>query len=79
MCPYQRKIWKIDIKYNPIIVKLFKSSVTKQINDLRNTEACPIWQRNYYENIIKNEKRYLQIIEYIENNPIKCVEDRYYV
>ena len=37
------------------------------------------WQRNYYENIIRNEKRYLQVIEYIENNPLKWKEDKYYL
>ncbi len=27
----------------------FKSSVTKQINSIRNTPDTPVWQRNYYE------------------------------
>ena len=36
-----------------------------------------VWQRNYYENIIRNEKAYLKVMEYIENNPSKWDEDRY--
>lgn len=49
-----------------------------------------IWQRNYfkvncearegalgYENIIRNEKSYLKILEYIKNNPLKWDEDKY--
>ena len=36
-----------------------------------------IWQRNYYENIIHNEKTYLKALEYIKNNPIKWDEDKY--
>ncbi|HGY11191.1 MAG TPA: transposase [Desulfobacterales bacterium] len=40
----------------PTIVKLYKSAVTKKINILRNTPGIPVWQRNYYEHIIRNEK-----------------------
>ena len=36
-----------------------------------------IWQRNYYENIICNEKVYLKVLEYIENNPARWDEDKY--
>jgi REP element-mobilizing transposase RayT len=38
-----------------------------------------IWQRNYYEHIIRNEKSYYQIAGYIRNNPIEWQEDKYYV
>ncbi|MGI6706003.1 MAG: transposase [Clostridia bacterium] len=38
-----------------------------------------IWQRNYYEHIIRNEISYQEIASYIENNPLKWAEDRYYV
>ena len=62
----------------PTIVKLYKSVVTKQINILRNMPGVPVWQRNYYEHIIRNEKSYYQISEYIRNNPIKWQDDRYY-
>ena len=36
-----------------------------------------IWQRNYYEHIIRNEKEYLQIQEYIRNNPANWEEDKF--
>ncbi len=36
-----------------------------------------IWQRNYYEHIIRNEKEYIKILEYIQNNPLKWSEDEY--
>ena len=32
----------------------FKMVVTKRINVLRHTPSVPIWQRNYYEHIIRN-------------------------
>lgn len=38
-----------------------------------------IWQRNYYEHIIRNEEAYLKIAEYIETNPQRWQEDTYYV
>ena len=37
-----------------------------------------LWQRSYHEHVIRNENDYRDIWEYIENNPIKWAEDRYY-
>ncbi len=37
-----------------------------------------LWQRNYYEHIIRDEKSYLQISEYIQTNPITWPDDKYY-
>jgi|TARA_B100000315_G_scaffold115526_1_gene106047 REP element-mobilizing transposase RayT len=54
----------------------FKSKVTKQINILRKTPGTPFWQRNYYEHIIRNEKKLNEIREYIINNPLKWLLDR---
>jgi len=62
----------------PTIIRSFKSAVTKQINILRNMPGVPVWQRNYYEHIIRNEKSYYQIAEYIRNNPLKWQDDKYY-
>ena len=53
------------------MVRGFKSAVTKQINRSRNTPGYTIWQRNYYEHIIRNEKELNTIREYIINNPVK--------
>ena len=36
-----------------------------------------LWQRNYYEHVIRNEKEYWQICEYIESNPLKWKFDQY--
>ncbi len=54
----------------PTIIRGYKSSVTKQINILRNTPSVPVWQRNYYEHIIRDKKSYYNIVNYIANNPI---------
>jgi len=53
----------------------FKSSVTKRINAMRATPGIPIWQRNYFEHIIRNENELLDIREYIFNNPRSWEED----
>ncbi len=45
------------------IVQQFKGRVTKSIGFL-------IWQKSFYERIIRNEKSYLEISQYIENNPL---------
>ena len=47
----------------------FKASVTKQINEIRQTPYLSVWQRNYYEHIIRNEKSLENIRYYIKNNP----------
>ena len=54
----------------------FKSSVTKQINLIRNAPGTPIWQRNYYEHIIRNEQSLNKIREYIVNNPLLWQNDQ---
>lgn len=34
-----------------------------------------IWQRNYYEHIVRNEREYNMICNYIENNPLNWKKD----
>jgi len=58
------------------IIGSFKSAVTKRINKLRNTPGQIVWQRNYYERIIRNEKELYQIRQYIIDNPRKWELDR---
>ena len=58
------------------IVRGFKSVVTKKINIIRNTSGSPVWQRNYYEHIIRNDDELNQVREYINNNPLQWQFDR---
>ena len=63
------------------IVRGFKIGVTKwfRINmPFEFSVGKPVWQRNYYEHIIRNEKSYRQISEYIQTNRLRWREDRYY-
>ncbi len=57
------------------IVAYFKYQSTKKINSIRETSGNSLWQRNYYEHIIRNEKSFHAIGEYIRNNPLKWAED----
>jgi len=47
----------------------------KQINKLLNSSGIPIWQRNYYEHIIRNDDEHNRIHLYIESNPVNWMED----
>ena len=40
--------------------------------------GVPLWQRSYHEHVIRSKKDYQEIWEYIENNPARWAEDRYY-
>lgn len=55
------------------IIGSFKSAATKHINQLRNSPGNPVWQRNYFERIIRNEKEWNRIREYIISNPFNWV------
>lgn len=59
------------------IIGQFKSIVTKHINALRGTPGTPIWQRNYWEHIIRNEHALNAIRQYICDNPARWSLDRY--
>lgn len=58
------------------MVAYYKYLVTKMINQKRNTPGMKIWQRNYYEHIIRNEHSLNRLREYIMNNPIKWELDQ---
>lgn len=53
----------------------FKSSVTKRIKPICEYPNLVIWQRNYYETIVRDEQQLNQIRKYILNNPQKWNED----
>jgi REP element-mobilizing transposase RayT len=53
----------------------FKTRSTKLINVSRRTPGAPVWQRNYYERIVRNESEFKRISEYIINNPANWRDD----
>ena len=56
----------------------YKSSATKKINRARGMPRMSVWQRNYYEHVIRNDQDLDRIHQYIANNPAKWQEDEYY-
>ncbi|MBO6801631.1 MAG: transposase, partial [Balneola sp.] len=60
------------------IIRGYKSSVTKQINQIRKTPGTKIWQRGYYDHIIRNEESLFYIRDYIKNNPMNWNKDRFF-
>lgn len=54
----------------------FKSVTAKRINVIRDSPGNPIWQRNYYEHIIRNDRSLATIRRYIQNNPKAWEQDQ---
>ena len=54
----------------------FKSAVTKRIRE--KTPGIEVWQRSFYDHVIRNQQGYERIWLYIEDNPRKWTEDEYY-
>lgn len=57
------------------IIAQFKSRVTKRIWKFPEFKETPIWQRNYYEHIIRDETDLQNKTDYIESNPLLWDED----
>jgi putative transposase len=58
------------------IVRAYKSAATYAINKLENSRGAVVWQRNYYEHVIRNEKELNAIAQYIHCNPYNWQFDR---
>jgi putative transposase len=59
----------------PTIVRSYKSAVALRINLMRKTNGLPVWQRNYYEHIIRDNEDYLAKSNYISDNPLNWEKD----
>ncbi len=59
-----------------VVVGRYKTAVTTRINNLRRIKGEKVWQRGYYERIIRNERELLATRQYIINNPLRWAEDR---
>ena len=60
----------------PEIVRALKTFSARRINEIRHTPGAPVWQRNYYEHIIRGDGELLRVREYILNNPLEWDNDR---
>jgi REP element-mobilizing transposase RayT len=57
------------------IVGAFKAASTRLINRQRGSAGAPVWQRGFYEHVIRNEADLHRIRRYIEENPLRWAED----
>ena len=53
------------------VIGQYKAGVSRQL-------GFPIWQKSFYDHVIRNETDYQMIWQYIENNPLKWELDRFY-
>jgi putative transposase len=78
--------WAIHEKYGGVarrkprslstFISGFKAATTRKINQLRKSPGETVWQRNYYEHIIRNETALEKIREYIADNPRRWMADQ---
>jgi len=61
------------------IIRSLKSAVTKRVNEASTNRDSPVWQRNYYEHVIRTEESLNKIRNYIWENPIHWWSDEYNV
>ena len=54
------------------IVSSIKSYITKW------TEF-DVWQKGFYDRVIRNQQEYIRISDYIDNNPLQWLLDKYYI
>lgn len=59
-----------------VVIGQYKMSVTKRIREVEQEKK--VWQRSFHDHVIRNQKRYERIWQYIDNNPQKWEEDCFY-
>jgi hypothetical protein len=56
----------------------FKAAVTRRASEALPRLRMPIWQRNYYEHVIRDERDLDRIRDYVAANPARWEEDGYH-
>ena len=81
--PQRNEFQKIIPRSIGSIIRGYKIGVTKWFRNkpvgIENFQSLRVWQRNYYEHIIRNEKSYQTISDYIINNPAKWNDDKFFM
>jgi REP element-mobilizing transposase RayT len=60
----------VDAPTVPHIIQQYKGAVTKET-------GFPVWQKSFYDHIIRSEQEYAEVWQYIDTNPLKMQEDPY--
>ena len=56
----------------------WKSVTTKLVNAEMHTPGNVVWQRSFYDHVVRNEDDFRDVWQYIDNNPKKWELDRFY-
>jgi putative transposase len=59
----------------PTIIRSFKSAVTKRARESGLINSGSVWQRGYFERVLRNTREYVEVTNYIQLNPIRWAED----
>ena len=59
------------------VVGSYKSAVSRKIHTI--SPNVSVWQKSYYDHVIRTEESYLNIWKYIDENPIRWENDEYYL
>jgi putative transposase len=67
-----------DLKFEMLsnIIGAFKTTAATGVNKLRGMVGVPVWQRSFYDHIIRDHRELERIQKYIKHNPIHWAEDR---
>ncbi len=57
------------------VVGSFKSAAAREVNVLRGTPGAPVWQRGFYDHVMRDEEDLERIREYIATNPARWTSD----
>ena len=59
----------------PTIIRSFKAATTRRVNVLRGGPRMSVWQRNYYERVIRDEDELNRLRQYVLDNPVQWEGD----
>jgi len=59
----------------PTLIRSFKSAVSLRVNRSRNSPGEPVWQRNYFERVVRDQPELERIRTYIHQNPSQWADD----
>ncbi len=62
----------------PKIMGKMKMLTSKQINTVNDTLGKKNWQKDYHDHVIRDDRSYQNISNYIRNNPLKWQEDTFH-
>jgi REP element-mobilizing transposase RayT len=71
----RREFSKPDARSLGSVIGTYKAAVTRVIRRLSASDACPVWQRNYYEHIIRSEEMLNVVRAYVVTNPAQWAAD----